>query len=148
MIARRFGTALGPLLLVAAGAAGAAIQPQYVDIKLQDSTTDPSIAHMRIVIDHAKVKPGRVTFRADNQSKALQHEVLIALDDGGAALPFDAAKDRVVERRTHPLGEIADLAPGKSGSVSLNLRPGTYMLFCNLPGHYKDGMYAKLVVAQ
>jgi uncharacterized cupredoxin-like copper-binding protein len=147
MLASRLGTAFGPLLLVAAGAAGAATSPQHIDMKLQDSTTDPSIAHMRIVVDHSTIKPGRIAFRADNQSKSLTHEVLIARDDGGAVLPFDRAKDRVVESRAHPIGEISDLKPGKSGSLSLDLKPGTYVLFCNQPGHYKDGMYAKLVVA-
>jgi uncharacterized cupredoxin-like copper-binding protein len=147
MILRHAVSALGPLLLVAAGAAHAAASPQRVDLRLQDSSTDPSIGHMRIVVDNAALKPGRVTLRANNQSKALTHEVLIARDDSGAALPFDAAKDRVLESRAHSLGEISDLKPGKSGSLSLNLKAGTYMLFCNQPGHYKDGMYAKLVVA-
>jgi uncharacterized cupredoxin-like copper-binding protein len=146
MIARRLGAALAPLLLVAAGAAGATASPQRVDIRLQDSTTDPSIAHMRIVVDPATLKAGQFTLRADNQSKALTHEVVIARDDNGAALPFDARKDRVVEKRTHRLGEISDLKPGQSGTLTVSLKPGTYMLYCNEPGHYKDGMYAKLVV--
>ncbi len=52
-----------------------------------------------------------------------------------------------VESRVHSLGEIANLKPGQSDSLTLNLKAGTYMLFCNEPGHYNDGMYAKLVVA-
>jgi uncharacterized cupredoxin-like copper-binding protein len=146
MIAKWHGLAFGALILTA-GAAGAATAPQSVDIKLQDSTTDPSITNMRMVLDHATVKPGRVTLTADNQSKTLVHEVLIARDAHAAALPFNAKTDRVIEKRTHPLGEIPDLTPGKSGSLTVDLKPGTYMLFCNQPGHYKDGMYAKLVVA-
>ena len=146
MFIRRFGTALGLVLIVAAGAAGAATSPQFVDIKLQDSSTDSSIAHMRIVIDNATLKPGRITLHANNQSKALEHEIVIARDNGGA-LPFDATKNRVVESRVHSLGEIANLKPGQSDSLTLNLKAGTYMLFCNEPGHYNDGMYAKLVVA-
>jgi uncharacterized cupredoxin-like copper-binding protein len=74
------------------------------------------------------------------------HEVLIARDNGAKQLPLDAKRDRVIETRVHPLAEIADLAPGKTGKLSLNLKPGNYVLFCNQPGHYQDGMLARLTV--
>jgi uncharacterized cupredoxin-like copper-binding protein len=130
-----------------AGAAGAAVPAQLVGLKLQDSTTDPSIAHMRIVLDHATVRPGRITFVAVNESKTLTHEVIVVHVDGAGTLPFDGAHDRVNEHNVRRLGEIADLEPGKTGKLTLNLGPGTYTLFCNEPGHYKDGMLATFVVA-
>jgi uncharacterized cupredoxin-like copper-binding protein len=134
-------------LLLAVAAANAAPATQSLGIKLQDSTTDPSIARMRIVLDHETIGPGRVTFQAENQSKSLVHEVIIARDNGTENLPFDAKHDRVIENRVRRLGEIPELAPGKTGKLTLNLGAGTYLLFCNQPGHYKDGMIAKLVVA-
>ena len=145
MAARLFESALCSLLL--AGAATAAHSAESLGILLQDTSTDPSIAHMRITIDHSTLKPGRVTLHAENQSKTLVHEVLIARDDGAKELPFDAKQDRVIETRVRRLGEIADLAPGKTGKLTVTLKPGTYLLFCNQPGHYKDGMVAKVVVA-
>lgn len=145
MTARLIGSALCSLLL--AGAANAAAPAQSLGIKLQDSSTDPSLAHMRIILDHNALKPGRVTLQAENQSKTLVHEVLIVRDDGAKEFPFDAKHDRVIENRVRHLGEIADLAPGKTGKLTLNLKPGTYVLFCNQPGHYKDGMLAKVIVA-
>jgi uncharacterized cupredoxin-like copper-binding protein len=60
---------------------------------------------------------------------------------------IEDATNRVIEKRVHSLGEISDLAPGKTGKLTLNLKAGTYILFCNQPGHYKDGMVAKLIVA-
>jgi uncharacterized cupredoxin-like copper-binding protein len=148
MNAGRHARALGALIFAVAGVAGATTLPQHLDIKLQDPTTNPSIKDMRMVLDHTTLKPGRVTLTADNESKSLVHEVLIAPDAHAAPLPFNAKTDRVIEKHVHSLGEIPDLAPGKSGSLTVNLKPGTYMLFCNQPGHYKDGMYAKLVVAR
>jgi uncharacterized cupredoxin-like copper-binding protein len=146
MTARLIESALCSLLL--AGAANAAPAAELLGIKLQDSSTDPSIAHMRIVLDHTALKSGRVTLQAENQSKTLVHEVLIARDDAAKALPFDAKHDRVIENRVRRLGEIADLAPGKTGKLTLTLKSGTYVLFCNQPGHYKDGMVAKVIVAR
>jgi uncharacterized cupredoxin-like copper-binding protein len=148
MTTKWLGAASCALLLAFTGAATAAAPAQSLGIALQDSTVDPSIAHMRIVLDHDALRPGRVTLHADNQSKSLVHEVVIARDDGGKALPFDGKRDRVVESRVRRLGEISNLGPGKAGTLTVDLKPGTYMLFCNEPGHYKDGMLAKLVVAR
>ena len=147
MAAKLIASTLCSMLLAGAGAANAAAAAQSLGIKLQDSSMDPSIAHMRIILDRTALKPGRVTVQAENQSKTLVHEVLIVRDDGATELPFDATHNRVIENRVRRLGEIADLAPGKTGKLTLNLRPGTYALFCNQPGHYKDGMVAKVTVA-
>ncbi len=133
-------------LLLSAGTSFAAVPPQVVMLKLQDATVDPSIAHMRIAVDQAELKPGRVTFEALNQSKSLKHEVVVVHKSG--ELPFDASRDRVKEKDIRRLGEISDLAPGATGKLTLNLGPGTYLLFCNEPGHYKDGMVATVVVAR
>jgi uncharacterized cupredoxin-like copper-binding protein len=146
MPAKLFGSALCSLLL---GASASAAEPaQSLSIKLQDSTTDPAIAHMRMVLDHDSLKPGRVTFQAENQSKTLVHEVIVVRDDGAKELPLDTKQDKVIEKRIKRLGEIADVPPGKTGKLTLNLKPGTYMLICNQPGHYKDGMRAKVTVGQ
>jgi uncharacterized cupredoxin-like copper-binding protein len=147
MSARPILSILCSLLLVVAGAAGAATTAETLGIKLQDPSTDSSIAHMRIVLDQDTIKPGRVILQAENQSKNLVHEVIIGRDDGAKQLPMDAKHDRVIESRVRRLGEIADLAPGKTGKLSLNLKPGNYVLFCNQPGHYHDGMVTRLTVA-
>jgi len=135
-------------LLVATSAEAAATSPvQSLGIKLQDPSSDPSIAHMRIVLDHDTLRPGRVTLTAQNQSKTTVHEVLVVRARDERNLPFDAKADRVIEKHAHPLGEISDLAPGKTGQLTLNLKAGIYVLFCNQPGHYKDGMFGRLTVA-
>jgi uncharacterized cupredoxin-like copper-binding protein len=134
-------------VLFCAGAAHAAASLPIVEIKLQDSTVDPAIAHMRIVATPQTVKPGRVTLHAVNESKSQVHEVIVTRDDGTKPLPIDAKQDRVVEKRVHPLGEISDLAPGKSGMLTVTLKAGTYVLFCNEPGHYHDGMATTITVA-
>jgi len=134
--------------LFAAGVAHATAPAQVVGVKLEDSTTDPAITHMRIVLDRDVVKPGRVTLKAENLSKSVVHEVLIARDDGRNDLPYDAKRAVVAERRAHSLGEVGDLPAGKRGSLTLDLKPGKYVLFCNEPGHYKDGMVTYLTVAR
>ena len=120
---------------------------QIVAITLQDSSVEPSITGMAIKIAPAKVRAGRVTLEAVNQSKSLVHEVLVvpALPQP-KELPYDAKTDTVVEKRIHSLGEISELEPGARGKLSLELKPGKYLLFCNQPGHFKAGMSTTLVV--
>jgi uncharacterized cupredoxin-like copper-binding protein len=146
MASRLAGLAFFPLLLVT-GLAGAVAPAEVLSVKLEDASTDPSIAHMRITLDHPTLAPGRITFEAVNESKALTHELIVLHDSGKGELPFDTQQDRVNEHAVRRLGEIADLAPGKTGKLTLNLGPGTYLLICNEVGHYKDGMFAKLVIA-
>ena len=140
-------SSLCSLLFVAAAATSSTTAAASLGIKLQDLSTDPSIAHMRIVLERERIKPGRVTLHAENQSRNLVHEVIIARDDGARELPMDIKHARVIESRVRRLGEIAELGPGKSGKLTLNLKPGAYVLFCNQPGHYQDGMFTTLTVA-
>ena len=132
----------GTLASIAQGAT-----PQVVAITLQDASVDASKSGMAIKTDTAKVKAGRVTLDAVNLSKDLVHEVLVvpALPEG-KELPYDVKTNTVVEKRVHSLGEISELKPGAHGKLTLNLKPGTYLLLCNQPGHYKSGMSTKLVV--
>ncbi len=48
------------------------------------------------------------------------------------------------------LGKIEerDLGPGRLASATFDLSPGSYVLICNLSGHYKQGMYAPFQVTQ
>jgi uncharacterized cupredoxin-like copper-binding protein len=135
----------GTLLLLTTAADAASVQT--VNLVLQDSSVDPAISGMAIKSDAAKVRAGRVTFAAVNRSKNLVHEVIVmpALPEGKIA-PYDAKADKVVESRVQALGEISDLKPGARGKLTLTLKPGTYVLFCNEPGHYKAGMTTTLVV--
>ncbi|HWX45723.1 MAG TPA: cupredoxin domain-containing protein, partial [Solirubrobacteraceae bacterium] len=43
-------------------------------------------------------------------------------------------------------GALPNTEPGAHPELKVNLRPGTYNLFCSLPGHEAKGMKATLVV--
>ena len=120
---------------------------QVVAITLQDPSGDSSLSGMVVKTDTPTVKAGRVTLQAVNQSKELVHEVLVVpAPPAGSELPYDTKKNTIIEKRVHSLGEISNLKPGARGKLTLNLKPGTYLLLCNQPGHYKAGMSTSLVV--
>src|SRR5690348_5656350 len=96
-----------------------------VSALLQDSSTDPAIHSMRIVLDRDTVPAGKVRFRAANQSKEQVHELIVVrTKPGQTKLPYDQKKAEVEEKHIQHLGEIADLKPGASGAMTLNLRAG------------------------
>jgi uncharacterized cupredoxin-like copper-binding protein len=40
----------------------------------------------------------------------------------------------------------SSLAPGETRVLGANLDPGTYVIVCNLPGHYRLGMHQTITV--
>jgi uncharacterized cupredoxin-like copper-binding protein len=104
-------------------------------------------APMAIKIDKTIVNAGKVTFVVTNVSKETIHEMLVSpIKDKDTVLPFVEADNKVDEEKSGDLGEVSELDPGKSGSLTLELKPGLYVLYCNVPGHYSAGMWAMLTV--
>ncbi len=120
-----------------------------VNVILQDATDGGDISGMKMTATPDSVKAGRVTIRAENQSHGLVHEVIVVRPPAnGVDLPYNDKTSEVIEKRIADLGEVSDLSPGKSGSLRLSLKPGTYLLICNQPNHYKAGMFTRLTVTQ
>lgn len=108
---------------------------------------DMSKATMAVTVDKAKVKAGDVTFVVTNDSKEMIHEMLVApVPDPSKPLPFVEANSRVDEEAAKDLGEVSELDPGRAGSLTIPLKPGTYILFCNIAGHYMSGMWTLITV--
>jgi uncharacterized cupredoxin-like copper-binding protein len=88
-------------------------------------------------------KAGKVTFTVKNVGK-LEHEMVVLKTNVPAGkLPVNA-NGRVSERSS--VGEAGEISPGQTKKVTLALKPGKYVLLCNIAGHYKAGQYAGFVV--
>jgi uncharacterized cupredoxin-like copper-binding protein len=108
---------------------------------------DMKTAKMGIKINKKTVPHGKVTFKVTNKAKELLHEMLVApVKDENAVLPYIDKDNRVDEEASGDLGEVSELAPGKSGELTLDLKPGLYILFCNVTGHYGAGMWTTIKV--
>jgi uncharacterized cupredoxin-like copper-binding protein len=131
------------------GGGSAALADATVNVALQDASEGGSLAGMKMTATPDSVKAGRITIHADNRSQALVHEVIVVRPPAnGGPLPYDDQRGEVIEKRIKDLGEVSDLPPGKSGSLTVRLTPGTYLLICNQPNHYKAGMWTRLTVTR
>ncbi|MGU7779318.1 cupredoxin domain-containing protein [Burkholderia sp. PU8-34] len=99
-----------------------------------------------IQLETHSVKAGRVTLDVKNAAENnMEHELVVLKTDlSDNALPV--SKGQVLEHKLRKIGEVEDIAPGKSRRASFKLAPGHYALICNKPGHYEAGMHTALVV--
>ena len=102
---------------------------------------------MSIRTDQNTLKAGKVKFDITNWSTGTVHDILVvAVDNPQAKLPYDFTKAQVAQDQVKILAEAAELQPNESAEMEADLSPGTYMLFCNVPGHYAAGMAATISV--
>jgi plastocyanin len=80
----------------------------------------------------ASAKPGPVTITMGNVS-GVSHNIALEAGAGGA------------NAKGAPIAASSFISKG-STSISVNLKPGTYTYFCQVPGHRTAGMYGTLTV--
>ena len=110
---------------------------------------DMSKATMGIKASPATAKAGVVTFKVTNDSRDTVHEMIVmTLAEPPTALPYIDNEMRVDEDKSGDKGEVSELDPGKSGALTVNLKPGNYVLICNVPGHFAAGMWTEFTVTK
>lgn len=151
-------TALVTVALAGAAAAEPVVTVTLIDkVGSSDTTTpdmgmgmggDMTMAKMGINASPRNVRPGPVTFKVTNLASKIVHEVIVArLPEGMDKLPYDTEAMMVKENALQAFGSVNEIDPSRSAALTLTLKPGRYMLYCNLPGHYMAGMWTVIDVA-
>lgn len=102
-----------------------------------------------LTTDAPLVHAGYVTFHVHSAGPST-HEFIVARTDVAAdALPLQKNDITVDEHspRIHEVGSLDEVRLGATRDLTLKLGPGHYVLFCNLSGHYRGGMYSLLTVS-
>ncbi len=124
-------------------ASPSAAEPPSVKVELWNKNDGT----MGIAMDKKSVAAGPVEFEIRNTSSDMMHEFLIARWTGSlTSLPYDAAASQGKEDNVPGLQGQEDMKPGTETTLRLVLRPGSYIAFCDEPGHYKMGMYTRFTV--
>ncbi|HJX07097.1 MAG TPA: plastocyanin/azurin family copper-binding protein [Actinomycetota bacterium] len=88
---------------------------------------------------------GSVTFNVSNEGPSTHEFVVIKTDDAPDALP---TKDGSVnEDQVTVVDELEDVAPSTTGTLTTDLETGSYVIICNVPGHYAAGMHTAFTVS-
>ncbi|MSQ11214.1 MAG: hypothetical protein EXR48_00720 [Dehalococcoidia bacterium] len=137
---------LGVALLAAALAAFACGGD---DEEVQPTAPPSGATSVRVVLDEWSVTPnvssvpaGRVTFEAVNEGAA-PHELVVLKTDlpaDGLIMQTDGGKVDE-EASAEMMWEIEEFPAGRAESATYELSRGKYVLFCNISGHYKLGMF-------
>jgi uncharacterized cupredoxin-like copper-binding protein len=121
------------------GRAPAAARP--VDVHLRDFAIDTSKPSMNA---------GAVTFRVTNAGPVTHELILVETTLDPSDLPLQA-DGITVDEDAPELRIVTDLKGvrlGQTRTVRVNLRPGHYVLFCNLEGHYLGLMHTAIDVTR
>ena len=104
---------------------------------------------MSVRTNVTSVKAGQVTFEVTNLSRSIVHEmIVVAVENPNAPLPYDYNTGQIPEKQVKMLGETEEMQPNAEKTITLDLKPGAYLLICNVPGHYAAGMWTPLTVTQ
>jgi FtsP/CotA-like multicopper oxidase with cupredoxin domain len=96
-------------------------------------------------VDISEIDAGEVTIEARNRGGVPHELAIIKTDTDPDELPLDAgAVDE--DAAGELIGRIDAFSGGQTREGTFTLEPGTYVLICNIPGHYQLGMRAALVV--
>lgn len=92
---------------------------------------------MTLKLEPNAVKTGETIFSVKNDAVSEEHEmIVIKLKSVDQKIPMMKGKDRIDEAKLKSMGEAGDLKPGATGELKANLKPGTYLVLCNIKGHY------------
>lgn len=92
---------------------------------------------------------GSVAISAPNVGQVEHELVLFKTDDDPASLPVSGGEvdeGALEEQGAQNAGEIEEVLPGQTKEATIKLAPGRYVMFCNLPAHYEQGMYGSFTV--
>ena len=114
------------------------------------------VGDVRVVVTNFRISmptvltPGRHTFAMSNGG-SVPHELLVFRTDlPGDALPVgpdgDVVEDSPLLVKLVDSGNATNPGASVSAPSSQSFTPGHYVAVCNLPGHYRLGMWLNLMV--
>ena len=100
-----------------------------------------------IALSPSQAPAGDVTFDIKNEGPQTHEFVVFKTDLSPESLPLndDGTVDEEGKGVTH-IDEVEDVASCSAESLVVSLKTGSYVIICNLPGHYASGMRTAFTV--
>lgn len=97
-------------------------------------------------MDVIKAQAGTITFVVENVGTMVHEFEVFSGAEAGQDLPI--ANNVADTSGLTAVDEVEDIVPGSTIELSVDLEPGTYLLICNLPGHYAAGNWSQFTVTR
>ena len=111
------------------------------------ATVNATEKDFAIALDQSSAPSGGVTFSVTNQGPSKHEFVVFKTDLPADKLPVKNGQVNEDSKQLDHIDEQEDIATGSTSDLSVTLDPGSYVVICNIPGHYLQGMYAGLTVS-
>lgn len=98
-----------------------------------------------IGVSATSLPAGRTVIGVRNVGTEVHELEIFRTDLPADGLPVDASRQEA-KKIEGLVKEIEEISPGREFTTTVNFRPGSYVLICNVPQHYQRGMHAALVV--
>ena len=95
-------------------------------------------------LNASAVKAGTVKVGIRNRGTQPHDFLVIRTDLAPDQLPYDAGRAKANEDGV--VGKTQDLRAGGTAALTVTLEPGSYVVICNIAGHYQLGMRTALKV--
>jgi len=129
-----------------AGETGSTLSAADADTVVKAPMADPAVGEYTFSLETSSVPAGVIAFEIENRGE-IEHEFEVIKTD----VPPDQLE--VAGEKAEPevgggveIGEVEDVEPGDTPTLVLELEAGNYVILCNLPGHYEQGMVAAFTV--
>lgn len=98
-----------------------------------------------IAVSPSSAAAGDISFTITNNGPSTHEFVIVKSDEDPGS--FEVGKDGTVpEDALDVVDEQEDIAPNTAPTLTVNLEAGSYILMCNISGHYAQGMHAGFTV--
>ena len=103
-----------------------------------------TLTEMSVKLSSVTVPAGEVTFDLANTGTVEHEFVILKTDIAAGALPANLDEPG----KAAEIGHVDEQDPvAATAALTVDLRPGHYILLCNKPGHYAAGMYVAFTVS-
>ena len=110
------------------------------------ASVDATLTDFKIELDKASAPAGEVTFNVTNDGPSVHEFVVFKTDLAEDDLPIDDVGDVAESDEFAPVDEIEDIEKDATPTLTVDLEAGSYVIICNVPGHYGQGMHTAFTV--
>lgn len=118
---------------------------------LGDLTGGPKVAvtldEYHVVLSQSTASAGKLTFKVHNSGREKHEFVILQTNLDAASLPLESGKVKEDTPGVAHVDELDGVAAGQERELTVDLKPGTYIFVCNIPGHVHEGMVARFTAS-